>query len=68
MDNQTNLLQQRWAMLTNPFSLRVRPMCKLTNEEIFEHLKLIDLLPGRRFSAKNIKRCCYRFAKTFGED
>ena len=65
MDNQTNLLQQRWGMLTNPFALRVEPISRLTALDALQHLRLLEPLP--ELGEYEVRRCLRRFEETFGD-
>lgn len=62
--DEKKLLQQRWAMLTNPFALKIPPICKHTEIEISDHLKLIDMVcDGRRFTDSEMEQCEQRFRR-----
>lgn len=65
MNNRTNLLQQRWMMRTNPFAMKVPPMCRLTTLDILQHLRLIKPLP--ELGDEEVGQCLLRFEETFGE-
>jgi hypothetical protein len=64
MELQSELKQQRWGMMTNPFVMKVPLICKATELEIIEHLLLVNNLPmefSQQFSKKEIDQCRARF-------
>jgi len=63
MQLNSDTLEQRWAMLTNSFTLPVPPMCKVTELEIIEHLLLVNTLSGRQLSHSQMKQCRKRFRR-----
>ena len=66
MDIENEILQQRWAMMTNPCAMPVPPMCKATEEEIQQHLLWLDVLPtetGRQLSRVEMMECRERFKR-----
>lgn len=68
MQLNSNILEQRWAMLTNPFALAVPPMCKVTELEIIEHSFLLDVVEGeitevQRLTKSQMKQCRERFRR-----
>ena len=65
MNNQNNLLEQRRAMLTNPFALRVEPISRLTALDALQHLRLLEPLP--ELGEFEVRRSLRRFEETFGD-
>jgi hypothetical protein len=59
--------QQRWAMLTNPYTLPVPPMCKATFREVAEHMQMIDLTTaingGKQASDSDMRKMLERFQR-----
>ena len=64
MQLNINILEQRWAMMTNPFAMLVPPLCKATDLEIMEHLIWLDAIcDGRRLTESEIKESRERFER-----
>jgi len=64
MDIQSEIMQQRWAMMTNPCTMKVPPMCKATELEITEHLFWLDAVTsGQQMSKIEMDKCRERFAR-----
>jgi len=64
MDIQNEILQLRWAMLTNPFAMPVPPMCRHTEIEIIEHGFLLDeITTGKQLSKAELDKHRARFRR-----
>ncbi len=64
MDIENEIKQQRWSMMTNPYSLKVEPMCRVTEEEIQEHCFLLDATTsGQQMSKLEMDLCRQRFRR-----
>jgi len=64
MDIQNEILEQRWAMLTNPFAMPVPLICKVTEGEIIEHSFLLDAITkGQQLNDSQMKQCRVRFRR-----
>lgn len=64
MDIQSEIKQQRWAMMTNPCAMKVPPMCRVTEQEITEHLFWMDAVTtGLQLSKAEMDQCRERFRR-----
>ena len=64
MDIQNEILQLRWAMLTNPFALPVPPLCEHIEIEVIDHLMLVEALnESTQYTREQMKKYRARFKR-----